>query len=84
MLSCTSQPAAAPPLLLKIATKKTTREEICGTQMATGTARWEWPQESDGTGEGRLQHASDAIDLRLNELVGKYVITLSHTRQGQF
>lgn len=35
-------------------------------------------------GQAGLQHASNATDLRLNELVGKYVITLSHTRQGQF
>lgn len=35
-------------------------------------------------GKKAQQHASDATDLLLNELLGKYVITLSNMHQGHF
>lgn len=82
ILSCTSQPAVASPLLLKITIKKPQKYAVPkGLQVQRGgSAR----RKATAQGKAALQHASNAIDLRLNELVGKYVITLSYTRQGQF
>lgn len=67
-------------MLLKITPKKTHvkvryREGYRYSEVGVHVAR----RKAMAQGKAAPQHASNAIDLRLNELLGKYVITLSNT-----
>lgn len=61
--------------------QKDTREKMCGTEEVGAPVAW---RKATAQGKKAQQHASNATDLLLNELLGKYVITLSNTRQGHF